>query len=60
MRKRSMVMIVALLLAALLCACGEETYRCAWCQETVTQVPKEVNVLGQDVEVCDDCYQFLK
>lgn len=60
MRKRSMVMIVALLLAALLCACGKETYMCAICQETVTQVPNEVTKYGQTIKVCDDCYQYLK
>lgn len=60
MRKRSIVLIVALVLAALLCACGEKTYHCAWCGEKVTQVPKEVNILGQDAEVCDDCYPYFK
>lgn len=60
MRKMSFVLIVALLLAVLLCGCGEETFMCAVCQETVTQVPHEVTKYGQTIKVCDDCYQYVQ
>lgn len=60
MRKRSLVLIVALVLAALLCGCGEETFMCAVCQETVTQKPNEVTKYGQTIRVCGDCYQYLQ
>lgn len=51
---------ILLLIAVLLSACGNKTFRCAVCMREVTQVPHEVTVLGQEVEICDSCYSYLK
>lgn len=60
MRKRNMFVIIALMLAMLLCGCGKKTFRCDLCMKEVTQVPHEVTILGQEVELCDSCYGLLQ
>lgn len=59
MKKRICIMLAAIMTALLLSACGEETYRCGWCQKEVTQKPHTITALGQEIKVCDDCYDLL-
>ena len=60
MKKRMISVIAVITLALMLCACGSKTFRCAVCMKQVNQVPKQMTVLGQDVEVCKSCYSQLK
>lgn len=60
MNKFIKIIIVGVISVLLLCACGGKNFRCAICMEKVTQVPHEVTVLGQEVEICDSCYKMLK
>lgn len=50
---------VILLVFVMLSGCGRETYRCALCMDQVTQVPHEVTIFGQEVRICDSCYEYL-
>lgn len=60
MNKLIKILAVAVLAAMLLCACGSKTFYCALCFEKVTEVPHEVTVFGQELEICDSCYKALK
>ena len=60
MKKRIMSLIAVIMLALMLCACGSKTFRCAVCMKQVKQVPHQVTILGQDVEICDICYDYLR
>lgn len=51
---------VILLIVVVLTGCGKETFRCGLCMKQVTQVPHEVTIFGQDVCICDSCYEYLK
>lgn len=59
MKKRICLSLVLCVIMLLLCACGEETFRCGWCQRTVTQKPHTMTALGQEIQVCDACYDAL-
>lgn len=61
MRKKKIILIAlaAMLLAAFLCGCGEKTFRCGLCGREVTQKPHTYSVLGQEVEICNSCYNTL-
>ena len=60
MKKRTLNFIVVIVMLLMLCACGSKTFRCAVCMKQVNEVPKQITVLGQDVEVCKSCYAQLK
>lgn len=60
MRKRNMFAIIVLVLALVLCGCGKKTFQCGLCMKKVTQVPHEATILGQEVELCDSCYDLLR
>lgn len=60
MSKKIHFLAVLLLTAVLFSACGSKTFRCAICMREVKQVPHEVTILGQEVEICDSCYSYLK
>lgn len=60
MKKRLISLIAIFMLALMLCACGSKTFRCAVCMKQVNEVPKQITVLEQDVEVCKSCYGQLK
>ena len=56
MKKKMISVIAVITLALMLCAYGSKTlFRCAVCMKQVNQVPKQITVLGQDVEVCKSC-----
>lgn len=52
--------ILTVLLAVTLTSCGEKDFICGWCTRSVHEKPHEARILGQDVELCDDCYKELK
>lgn len=61
MMKRVGKMLTVLVLAMLLlCACGGKVFRCAICMKQVKQNPHEVLIFGQQVEICNTCYNLLK
>ena len=35
-------------------------FTCALCSKNVWQIPKEYNILGQDVKICRDCVKSLE
>lgn len=39
---------------------GVKSYTCGYCMRTVEQKPHSAQILGQEVELCDDCYDMLK
>ncbi|MGM9640150.1 MAG: hypothetical protein ACI3V3_02150 [Faecousia sp.] len=59
MKKKRIVSMVlaAIMLAAILCACGRKTFKCGVCRKEVTQTPHTVSAFGQEIEVCDSCYK---
>lgn len=60
MSKKLKVLAIVIVATLLLCACGSKTFRCAICMKEVKQVPHEVTIFGQEVEICDSCYSYLK
>lgn len=54
------VVSVIMLTVVLSCGCGKKTYTCGWCGSTVTQSPHHAKILGQEIELCDDCYKGIK
>ena len=48
-----------LLSAIMLCGCGKETYMCGYCMRTVTQKPHSAKILGQEIKLCESCYETL-
>lgn len=60
MRKGAAILVLNCVLVAMLSGCGSKMFRCAVCMKQVNQVPKQITVLGQDVEVCKSCYAQLK
>lgn len=59
MKRKIEILAVVLLTALLLCACGKKTFRCGICMREVKQVPHQVTVLGQEVNICDSCYSYI-
>ena len=57
---RITTIILTVLLAVILTSCGEKDFVCGWCTRSVHEKPHEARILGQDVELCDDCYKELK
>lgn len=60
MKKSIAIFLLLTMLAVMLCACGEETYRCAACLEEVTQKPRIAAILGKEYQVCDSCVKRLE
>lgn len=60
MNKRKIFAALILALAVMLSACGSKRFQCAICMREVNEVPHAVTVWGQDVEICDSCYGYLK
>ena len=55
MKRVISLVLVVLMLATLLCACGAETYVCDSCGNEVTQKPIKMELLGEEVKICDEC-----
>lgn len=54
---RITTIMLTVLLAVILTSCGEKDFVCGWCTRSVHEKPHEARILGQDVELCDDCYK---
>lgn len=61
MSKLKMMVVVTLLcITCTLAACGRETFTCAICGKTVTEIPHKETILGREVKICDSCYEGLR
>ena len=60
MKKRMYVFVMAIAMMMMFCGCGTETYTCGYCMRGVKQKPHYGKVLGQEIKLCDDCYDMLK
>ena len=58
MKKLICVLMVVVIMATMLTACGKFT--CDLCKEEKTGKKHETEVLGEEVVYCDDCYNSLK
>ncbi|MDO5411025.1 MAG: hypothetical protein Q4F21_11350 [Lachnospiraceae bacterium] len=59
--KKMVTLILTLaFIATLLCSCGKETYTCGYCMQSVTQKPHYAKMLGQEIKLCDPCYEAIK
>ena len=54
------VAVALLLLGIFVSGLGVKSYTCGYCMRTVEQRPHSAQILGQEVELCDDCYDMLK
>lgn len=57
--KRMICITLLMVLMIMVCGCAE-TFQCGWCMREVTQTPHAAKALGQEIKVCDDCYEALK
>lgn len=56
---KSIAGVVALIAVTLsVCSCG--TVTCGWCNEECSKLSShKAAVLGQEIDICDDCYKAL-
>ena len=56
---RSLMGVIAVITVALsVCSCG--TVQCGWCNEECSKLKShQATVLGQEIDLCDDCYKGL-
>ncbi len=54
--KKIFALVLALILMLSLAACGEK-FECEECGEEKTGKKHEVEVLGEELVICDDCYE---
>lgn len=59
MKRVVSLILVVLMLATLLCACAE-TYVCDFCGQEVTQKPVKLELLGEQIKVCDECKTMIE
>jgi len=59
MKRVVSLILVVLMLATLLCACAE-TYVCDFCGQEVTQKPIKLELLGEQIKVCDECKTIVE
>lgn len=59
MKKVLSLVLVFVLAAALLCGCAK-TFTCDLCGDEVTERPHTTEVLGEKVEICEECYEGLQ
>ena len=60
MKKAITMILVVVLMTALLCACGKETYECGLCGQNVKQKPVTVTMFAREYWICDDCADGLE
>ena len=39
---------------------GIKSFTCGYCMRSVKEKPHDVKMLGQQIEICDDCYDMLR
>lgn len=59
MRKKIASFLLFCIVAIMLCACGKP-FECYFCGEEKTGRSHEVNFLGEDVYLCDECYSGMQ
>lgn len=59
MKRMICLTIIAVVMATMLCACGGETFTCGLCRRQVTQTPHKATVFGQEIKICDACYETV-
>ncbi|MBQ8551135.1 MAG: hypothetical protein IJ426_07350 [Clostridia bacterium] len=55
MKKIFAVMLAVLMMASLLCACGEKTFKCDCCGENKKSKEHKIELFGVEMVVCEDC-----
>lgn len=60
MKKCLYVFTMLIGMMVVMSGCGSEQYTCGYCMRTVKQKPHYGKVLGQEIKLCDDCYDMLK
>ena len=58
MKRLICVFLLVVMLASLLTACGK--FECDFCGEEKTGKKYERELLGQEVDICKDCYEELE
>lgn len=44
----------------LLSGCGKKEFDCGLCGDLVKESPHKITVLGQELEICNSCFDILK
>ena len=57
MKKMISVLMVVVAMAMVLTACGKFT--CDLCRKEKSGKKHETEILGQEIEICDDCYTTI-
>ena len=68
MKKAIVIMLVIVAIVTLLAWPREKTFKCAFCEEYVTQIPVVKNEriyqllygLSYDDKICDECNKFIE
>lgn len=59
MKKRALF-VSLLLVVSMFCGCGKQMFNCDLCGREVNERPHNVSLLGQDAQICKDCYDSIK
>lgn len=54
------IMVVLLVIMTVIFAGCSHTFTCESCGKEVNEAGHKWTVLGQEIEICDDCYNSLK
>ncbi len=63
MKKTVRKIVAALAIFVLLlslAACGNKSFKCDLCNDEKTGKSHKTKVLGEEVEICDDCYEDIQ
>lgn len=62
MKKLLAVALAVVMLVGVLCGCSpkEEEFQCGVCGQQVTSVRYPADIQGQEVDICQGCYDGLK
>ena len=58
MKKKLAVLFVSVMAVLSLTGCGK--FKCDMCGEEKSGTKHEYTLLGQDMTICDDCYEGIK
>ncbi len=54
------VLVISVVLCAIVFAGCTHTFKCGICGKEVNEAGHKVTVLGQDIEICDSCYNEMQ
>ncbi len=62
MKKALLVLVISILTIGVFVGCTQEKedFVCDFCKKQVTSVPHVVDYKGDEIKICDDCYEGLK